>query len=77
MHSAGVVVGQNSVNFSLDHLNGEESQSALIGENYRAVMRACCLDLDTCNKLVTLWVNYINNRQVQPHHKGPVKHNQP
>ena len=28
------------------------------------------LDLDTHSKLVTLWVNYINNRQF---HQGPIK----
>jgi len=37
----------------------------------------CSLDLQTHNKLVTLWENCTTYRQVHLYHQGPIKHAQP
>lgn len=37
----------------------------------------CSPDLNTCNRLVNLWVICIKNRQVYLQHQGPIKHTQP
>ena len=55
----------------LPYFRPDLSKNITISQAVFKFWLTCSLDLNTCNKLITLWVNCINNDQVHHNNKGP------